>query len=121
MGGHSHDRSVPHRNGGISYAHSLTNAMQRAPRLEALEDAWLLDLAVVESEGERKIAGALVYHAAEGEFIAVRTPAVVLACGGASTLYFPNTDTMRGCGAANGRNWTCSMSTSSAPARSAAA
>jgi len=95
MGGHSHDRSVPHRNGGISYAHSLTNAMQAAPRLEMLEDAWLLDLAVVEAGG-RRIAGALVYHASSGQFIAVHAPAVVLACGGASTLYFPNTDTMRG-------------------------
>ncbi|MCP4007543.1 MAG: FAD-binding protein [bacterium] len=96
MGGHSHDRSVRHRNRGIDYAHSLTNAIGHAPQLETLEDAWLLDLAVTESDGRRQICGALVYHASEGRFIGVRAPAIVLACGGASTLYFPNTDTMRG-------------------------
>ena len=40
--------------------------------------------------------GGLVYDAGKGRFLAVRSPAVIVAAGGLSTLYFPNTDTMRG-------------------------
>lgn len=40
--------------------------------------------------------GGVIYDASEGRLIAVRSPAVVIAAGGLSTLFFPKTDTMRG-------------------------
>ena len=44
----------------------------------------------------KKIVGGLIYDAARGVLIAVRAPSVVIAAGGLASLYFPNTDTMRG-------------------------
>ncbi len=92
LGGHTRRRSVGHRNGGLAVGHAAWSAVAQNPRVDYLEDAWLLDIAV----GGGEVAGGLVYHAAEGAFAAVRAPSVVIAAGGLGTLYFPKTDTMRG-------------------------
>jgi len=91
LGGHSHPRSVDHHNGGLDFAHACWNALNSGT-LDYLEDAWFIDL----YRHDERVIGGLVYLAAEGCFASVLAPAVVLACGGVSTLYFPNTDTMKG-------------------------
>lgn len=102
MGGHSHARSVDHQNGGLDYGHACWNALNKSQAegegsIDYLEDAWFLDLyVVVDKQGAKRITGGLVYHATEGRFISLRASAVIIACGGLSTLYFPNTDTMKG-------------------------
>ena len=94
LGGHTRRRSVGHRNGGLAVGHAAWNAVVQGRRIEYLEDAWFLD--VVIGREERAVIGGLVYDAANGTFVAVRAPSVVIAAGGLSTLYFPKTDTMRG-------------------------
>lgn len=98
MGGHTHSRSVDHVNGGLDYAHALRQALteNREGSLEFMEDAWFLDLYVSESCNRKYVQGGLIYHAADGVLVSVKAHAVVLACGGIGTLYFPHTDTMRG-------------------------
>ena len=96
LGGHTRRRSVGHRNGGLAVGHAAWNAVVHGPQIDYLEDAWFLDVAVSGADGDRRVVGGLVYHAAEGTFVAVRAPAVVIASGGLGTLYFPKTDTMRG-------------------------
>jgi succinate dehydrogenase / fumarate reductase flavoprotein subunit len=65
--------------------------------VDYLEDAWFLDLVTDEGDdAESRVVGGLIYHASAGTLIAVRAPAVVIAAGGLSTLFFPKTDTMRG-------------------------
>ena len=96
MGGHTLARSVDHKNGGLDYGHACWNAIHKG-NIDYLEDAWFLDLYTSPDDSQQtSIAGGLIYHASSGEFISVSAPSVVLACGGLSTLYFPNTDTMRG-------------------------
>lgn len=101
MGGHNKVRSVLHKNGGLAYGHALWNGIMQEGNIDHIEDAWLLDLYVSSegANGEPEIVGALIYHASAGRFISVKTPSVVLASGGLSTIYFPHTDTMKGnCG-----------------------
>jgi len=97
MGGHSLARSVDHKNGGLDYAHACWNALHKGS-LDTLEDAWFLDLylQINDATQQRTVQGGLVYHASTGDFISVKARSVVLACGGVSTLYYPNTDTMKG-------------------------
>ena len=95
-GGHTLPRSVAHKNAGVAFSHAGWDVVVATPRIDYLEDAWFLDLAVEDTPAGRRVAGGLVYHAAEGVLLALRAPCVVLACGGLSTLYFPKTDTMRG-------------------------
>ena len=100
LGGHTKRRSVGHQNCGVAFGHSNWNALVQGGehgRIDYIEDAWLLDLVTDDDgNGRQRIVGALIYHAAEGKFLAVRSPALVIAAGGVSTLYFPKTDTMRG-------------------------
>ena len=98
MGGHTRRRSVGHRNSGIAFGHANWNAVVQGDRIDYIEDSWFLDLVTDESEdgGSRSVVGGIVYHAALGKLIAVKTSSVVIASGGLSTLYFPKTDTMRG-------------------------
>ncbi len=100
LGGHTKRRSVGHENCGVAFGHANWNVLIQGgerDRINYIEDAWLLDLATEEdSKGVKRIVGGLVYYAAEGKLLAVRAPAVVIAAGGLSTLYFPKTDTMRG-------------------------
>ncbi|MFY0642436.1 MAG: FAD-binding protein [Bermanella sp.] len=97
MGGHTLARSVDHKNGGLDYAHACWNALYKGS-LDTLEDAWFLDLyfQINNTTQQRTVQGGLVYHASTGDFISVKARSVVLACGGVSTLYYPNTDTMKG-------------------------
>lgn len=95
MGGHTQARSVDHANGGLDYAHACWNAINQNHNIEYLEDAWLLDLFTAD-DGSQRVGGGLVYHASTGRLISINANAVVIAAGGLSTLYFPNTDTMRG-------------------------
>ncbi len=96
-GGHWVARSVGHANAGVAFSHAGWDAVVEGTRIDYLEDAWFLDLATeTDAEGARRIVGALIYHAADGVLIAVRAPAVIVAAGGLSTLFFPKTDTMRG-------------------------
>ncbi len=100
FGGHTRRRSVGHKNSGIAFGHANWNAIVQGNRVDYIEDAWFLDLVtegVSDGPGPKKrIAGGLIYDAARGVLIAVRAPSVVIAAGGLSSLYFPNTDTMRG-------------------------
>ena len=96
MGGHTKRRSVGHKNSGVAFGHANWNAVVQGNRIDYLEDAWFLDLVTDESGTQKRIVGGLVYDAARGLIVAVRAPAVVMAAGGLSTLYFPKTDTMRG-------------------------
>ncbi len=96
VGGHNRPRTVFSEQGGLDFGHTIWNAiLQGENQITCLEDAWCLEV-ITDKGPSRQVVGCLVYHAASGEFWRVRTPSVVLACGGLSTLYFPNTDTMRG-------------------------
>ncbi len=95
MGGHNRIRSIPHPRGGLSFIHSLLGTFQERS-YDALQDAWFLDLIVDHDPQGRKVVGGLIYHAPRGILLAVAARAVVLATGGLGTLYFPNTDNMRG-------------------------
>ena len=96
LGGHTRRRTVGHANNGVAFGHAGWQAVIQDGRIDYLEDAWFLDLVTSEADGERTIAGGLIYDASGGKLVAVRAPAVVIAAGGLSTLYFPKTDTMRG-------------------------
>ena len=100
FGGHTRRRSVGHKNSGIAFGHASWNAVVQGNRVDYLEDAWFLDLVTEDvsngSGPRKKIVGGLIYDAARGVLIAVRAPSVVIAAGGLASLYFPNTDTMRG-------------------------
>ncbi len=98
MGGHTQARSVDHQNGGLDYAHACWNAINHSGQINYLEDVWLLDLFSVSDNdaGRKRVGGGLLYHATTGRLLSIKASAVVLAAGGVSTLYFPNTDTMRG-------------------------
>lgn len=100
MGGHTRRRSVGHRNSGIAFSHANWNGVIQDIRIDYLEDCWFLDVVTVEGGTEtgsgKRVVGGLIYDAARGTLVAVRTPSVVIAAGGLSTLYFPKTDTMRG-------------------------
>jgi len=98
LGGHNRPRSIPHPQAGLDYAHSLWSALLQHPQgINYMEDAWCLDvLSGPDGDGASRVCGALIYDAPRGRILAIRAPAVILACGGLSTLYFPHTDTMRG-------------------------
>ena len=97
FGGHNQRRSVGLPNHGIAFGHASWNAVVQGNGVDYLEDAWFLDLVTdVDKAGGTRIVGGLIYHASAGKLIAVRAPAVVIAAGGLSTLFFPKTDTMRG-------------------------
>lgn len=100
FGGHTRRRSVGHKNSGIAFGHANWNAIVQGNRVDYIEDAWFLDLVIEDvsngSGPKKKIVGGLIYDAARGVLVAVRAPSVVIAAGGLSSLYFPNTDTMRG-------------------------
>ncbi len=95
FGGHTHRRSVVHRNSGVALSHANWNAVVQGAGIDYLEDAWVLDLVTQDDDGTR-IVGAVVYDAGQGELLAIRAPSVIIASGGLGTIYFPKTDTMRG-------------------------
>ena len=96
FGGHNKRRSVGLPNHGVAFGHANWNAVVQGNGVDYLEDAWFLDLVTEDDEGGRRIVGGLIYDASGGKLIAVRAPAVIVAAGGLSTLFFPKTDTMRG-------------------------
>ena len=101
MGGHNKRRSVGHKNAGIAFGHANWDAVVQGKKIDYLEDAWFLDLVTEraspeDASSQSRIVGGLIYDATRGLLVAVRTPAVVIASGGLSTLFFPKTDTMRG-------------------------
>ena len=96
LGGHSHRRSVSHDNGGLAVGHAAWNAVVQGDGVDYIEGSWLLDIVTENGPEGPVVVGGLIYDAGEGCLIAVQAPAVVIAAGGLSTLYFPNTDTMRG-------------------------
>ena len=93
MGGHNRARSVMHENKGLDYSHACWNAVMRQGKIEYLEDAWFLD---VYQNQSGDVQGGLIYHAGGGKFISVKAPSVVLACGGLTTIFFPQQFTMKG-------------------------
>jgi len=97
FGGHNRRRSVGLPNHGVAFGHAGWHAVVQGHGVDYLEDAWFLDLVTDEGDnGNNRIVGGLIYHASSGKLIAVKAPAVVIAAGGLSTLFFPKTDTMRG-------------------------
>lgn len=97
FGGHNRRRSVGLPNHGVAFGHAGWNAIVQGNGVDYLEDAWFLDLVTGDgAAGRKRIVGGLIYDASGGKLIAVRAPAVVIAAGGLSTLFFPKTDTMRG-------------------------
>ena len=97
MGGHNRNRSVGHQNHGIAFGHANWDAIIKEKNIEYIEDAWFLDLVIDNKDKDiPTIIGGLVYDASKGELLAIKSPSVILAAGGLSTLFFPKTDTMRG-------------------------
>ena len=98
MGGHNRNRSVGHENHGVAFGHANWDAIIKEKNIDYLEDAWFLDLVVDNSSKDIKstIVGGLVYDASKGVLLAIKSPSVIIAAGGLSTLFFPKTDTMRG-------------------------
>ena len=97
MGGHNRNRSVGHQNHGIAFGHANWDAIIKEKNIEYIEDSWFLDLVVDNKDKDiPTIIGGLVYDASKGELLAIKSPSVILAAGGLSTLFFPKTDTMRG-------------------------
>ena len=98
MGGHNRNRSVGHENHGVAFGHANWDAIIKEKNIDYLEDAWFLDLVVDNSSKDNKstIVGGLVYDASKGVLLAIKSPSVIIAAGGLSTLFFPKTDTMRG-------------------------
>ena len=97
FGGHNRRRSVGLPNHGIAFGHANWNAIVQGNGVDYLEDAWFLDVATETSDGGKtRVVGGLIYDASGGRLIAVQAPAVIIAAGGLSTLFFPKTDTMRG-------------------------
>lgn len=96
MGGHTKRRSVGHTNSGVAFSHANWNAVVQGNRIDYMEDAWFLELITEPDANSQRVVGGVIYDAARGLIVAVRAPAVVVAAGGLSTLYFPKTDTMRG-------------------------
>lgn len=97
FGGHNRRRSVGLPNHGIAFGHANWKAVVQGNGVDYMEDAWFLDLVTDDLEdGKKRIVGGLIYDASGGKLIAVRAPAVIVAAGGLSTLFFPKTDTMRG-------------------------
>ena len=98
MGGHNRNRSVGHENHGVAFGHANWDAIIKENNIDYLEDAWFLDLIVDRNNENNKaiIAGGLVYDASNGVLLAIKSPSVIIAAGGLSTLFFPKTDTMRG-------------------------
>ena len=96
LGGHSHRRSIKHDHGGLSIGHAAWNSVVQGQNIDYLEDSWFLDVVTVETKTGSVVVGGLVYDAGEGKLLAIHTRSVVIAAGGLGTMYFPNTDTMRG-------------------------
>ena len=98
MGGHNRNRSVGHENHGVAFAHANWDAIIKEKNIDYLEDAWFLDLVVDRNNENKKpaIVGGLIYDASKGVLLAIKSPSVIIASGGLSTLFFPKTDTMRG-------------------------
>ncbi len=98
MGGHTKRRTIGHVNSGVALSHATWAAVVQTPRVEYLEDAWFLDVVTSEATdgGCERVIGGIVYDASGGKLLVLRAPAVVIAAGGLSTLFFPKTDTMRG-------------------------
>ena len=100
MGGHNKNRSVGHKNSGIAFGHSNWDAVVKENKIDYIEDSWFLDVVVEEDKlgmkAKKRVLGGLIYDASKGKIIAVRAPAIIIAAGGLSTLFYPKTDTMRG-------------------------
>ena len=98
MGGHTKRRTIGHANSGVALSHATWTAVVQTPRVDYMEDAWFLDVVITEATdvGGQRVIGGVVYDASGGKLVVARAPAVVIAAGGLSTLFFPKTDTMRG-------------------------
>jgi succinate dehydrogenase/fumarate reductase flavoprotein subunit len=97
MGGHNRSRSVGHQNHGVAFGHANWDAIIKEKNIDYVEDAWFLDLVVDYGKKDNpNIIGGLVYNASKGVLLAIKSPSVIIASGGLSTLFFPKTDTMRG-------------------------
>ena len=100
MGGHNKSRSVGHKNSGIAFGHTNWDTIIKYKNVEYFEDCWFLEVVKEETEGNKgkdiKVLGGIVYDAARGKILFIKSPSVIIASGGLSSLYFPKTDTMRG-------------------------
>ena len=101
MGGHNKSRSVGHKNSGLAFGHTNWDTIIKYANVKYFEDCWFLDVVKsqirkTKNEFEIKVVGGIAYDACEGKLLLINAPAVILASGGLSTLYFPKTDTMRG-------------------------
>jgi succinate dehydrogenase/fumarate reductase flavoprotein subunit len=88
-GGHSASRAIASPAVGISMGHTMRAAAARS-HIEILEETLCAELLV--NDGE--IAGATLFNKLTGESMAVLAKAVILASGGAGSLYYPHTDCM---------------------------
>ena len=78
MGGHTRRRSVGHRNSGIAFGHANWNIVVQGDGIDYLEDSWFLDLVTDQAEAgtDKSVVGGIIYHAALGRLIAVKTSSV---------------------------------------------
>ena len=91
MGGHNRNRSVGHENHGVAFAHANWEAIIKEKNIDYVEDAWFLDLVVDRNNENTKpaVVGGLIYDASKGVLLAIKSPSVIMASGGLSTLFFP--------------------------------
>jgi fumarate reductase (CoM/CoB) subunit A len=100
MGGHNKSRSVGHKNSGIAFGHTNWDTIIKYTNVRYFEDSWFLEVvkeeATTNEDHALNVLGGIVYDAARGKLLFIKSSSVVIASGGLSTLFFPKTDTMRG-------------------------
>ncbi len=100
MGGHNKSRSVGHKNSGIAFGHTNWDTIIKYQNVKYFEDCWFLEVVkennLINDEDNLNVLGGIVYDATRGKILFIKSPSVVIASGGLSTLFFPKTDTMRG-------------------------
>ncbi len=88
-GGHSTSRAIASPAVGISMGHVMRAATARAG-IEILEEAQCAELIVHDGA----VVGATAFAKSTGEVIGILAKSIIIASGGAGSLYYPHTDCM---------------------------
>lgn len=89
MPGHTYPRAIHFEfRTGSQFKKGLVTEVSKHEQIEVLNDFFVLDIL----KDGNKVAGALAYDIAGGEFVVVEAPAVVVATGGAMELFYPHCD-----------------------------
>jgi succinate dehydrogenase/fumarate reductase flavoprotein subunit len=88
-GGHRASRVIASPAVGVSMGHTMRSAAARAG-LDVLEETVCSELLVEDGE----VVGATALHTPSGEALALLAKSIIIAAGGAGSLYYPHTDCM---------------------------